>query len=150
MMLLDNVIDVEMPRVNGPCLCHRTQTCKFSAVTGTESGDTTILTVYLRTLHLAKQYRMTFRVMASDFSLPLQRELLLLTPPTLETSQLLGRDKKLAIIEPLQEAWTRSAQLSKRSSMPSHLSFAQVCAQAAGIEVCTISQEHVRVVKTDH
>lgn len=103
-MLLDNVIDQEMPRVNGPCLCHRTQTCKFPAVTGTESGDTTILTVYLRTLHLAKQRRMAFRVMGSDLSLPLQPKLLLLTPPTLEISQLLRKDKKLAIIEPLQEA----------------------------------------------
>ena len=42
--------------------------------------------------------------MAFELSLPLQRKLLLLTPPILVTSHRLGKDKKLAIIEPLQEA----------------------------------------------
>jgi len=42
--------------------------------------------------------------MAFELSLPLQRKLLLLTPPILGTSHRLEQDKELAIIELLQEA----------------------------------------------
>ena len=101
MLILKCDRDLEMRRVHGACPLRGTQT--YSNLQSLDSDwsssrEYNKLTAYTGTLRLAKQHGMAFRVVATELSLPLSRELLFPTPSTFGTPHRPEQGRDLATL----------------------------------------------------